>query len=398
MRTKVGIIGAGPAGLMLSHLLHLNGIESVIIEKKSKEIIESTIRAGVLEQSTMALLNKTGVGERMMEYGEPHKGIEFQFNGKRHRIDFEKLTDGKQIMVYPQHEVLKDLIAARLEVGGKILFNTENVSLHDVDTDEPKIKFVHEDEEQELVCGFIAGCDGYHGPSRKAIPEKYLKESEFDHPFGWLGILTETPPANPELIYAYHQRGFALISTRSPEVQRYYLQVDPSDNIEAWTDERIWTELHDRVDLDDWTIEEGPIFQKNIVSMRSFICETMKYGRLFLAGDAAHIVPPTGAKGLNLAIGDIQVLSEGLRHYYESESEELLDQYSDICVRRVWKAQRFASQMTNLLHHNDKKSAFEQGLQLAELEYISSSTAASLTIAENYADLKVELPKVPSSI
>lgn len=398
MRTKVGIIGAGPAGLMLSHLLHLQGIDSVILEKKSREQIESTIRAGVLEQSTMDLLNETGVGERMMKLGDPHKGIEFQFNKKRHRIDFEKLTGGKKIMVYPQHEVLKDLIAARLNTGGRILFNSKNVSPFDIDAKEPKIRFEYDGEEQELICDFIAGCDGYHGPSRKAIPEELLKESEFVHPFGWLGILTETPPANPELIYAYHERGFALISTRTPEVQRYYLQVDPNDDINNWSDERIWYEIHARVDLDDWKIEEGPIFQKNIVSMRSYICETMQHGRLFLAGDAAHIVPPTGAKGLNLAIGDIRVLAEVLKYFYETGSERALEQYSEVCVRRVWRAQRFASLMTNLLHHHDQKSDFENGVQLAELEYISSSEAASKTIAENYADLKVEFPKVPNYV
>lgn len=398
MRTKVGIIGAGPAGLMLSHLLHLQGIDSVIIERKSREKIESTIRADVLEQGTMDLLNSAGVGDRMMEYGEPHKGIVFQFNGKRHRIEFEQLTNGKQIMLYPQHEVLKDLIKARLEAGGTILFNVDNVSLHDIETREPKIRFEYDGEEQELVCEFIAVCDGYHGPSRKAIPQEYMQESEFIYPFGWLGILTETRPANPELIYAYHKRGFALISTRTPEIQRYYLQVDPSDDIANWSDARIWEELHARVDLEDWVLEEGPIFQKNIVSMRSYICETMQYGNLFIAGDAAHIVPPTGAKGLNLAIGDVQVLAAGLKHYYEEGNKEILDQYSDTCVRRVWKAQRFASQMTNLLHHNKQKTAFGQGVQLAELDYISSSTSASATIAENYAELNVEIPKVLSGI
>lgn len=390
MRTKVGIIGAGPAGLMLSHLLHLKGIESVIIEKKSRKKIENTIRAGVLEQGTMDLLNKTGVGDRMMKFGDLHKGIEFQFNRKRHRINFEELI-GRRIMIYPQHEVLKDLISARLEADGRILFNSDHVSLHDIDTKEPKISFEYNGEKQELICDFIAGCDGFHGPSRKSIPKAYLRESDYIYPYGWLGILTETPPANPELIYTFHERGFALISTRTPNIQRYYLQVDASDDIANWTDERIWSELHARVDLDDWTLEEGPIIQKNIVPMRSYICETMKYARLFLAGDAAHIVPPTGAKGLNLAISDVQVLSEGLNYFYETESEELLNQYSNICVHRVWKAQRFSNQMTNLLHYNDKKSSFEQGIQLAELEYISSSTVASKSIAENYADLKNQM-------
>jgi len=397
LRTQVGIIGAGPAGLMLSHLLHLQGIDSVIIERKTREKIETTIRAGVLEHGTQELMKNTGIGDRMMEYGEPHNGVVFQFNGKRHRIDFSKLTDGKQITVYPQHEVLKDLIAARLDAEGTIFFGAENVSLHDICENEPKIHFEHNGESHELVCDFIAGCDGYHGPSRKAIPSKVLKEHTFHHPFGWLGVLAKAPQANDELIYAHHEKGFALLSTRTPEVQRYYLQVDPSDHVDNWSDKRIWSELHERVDLDDWKLEEGSIFQKDIVSMKSYICETMQYGNLFIAGDAAHIVPPTGAKGLNLAIGDVQALSMGLSAYYENGNTKLLDSYSETCLKKVWKAQRFASQMTNMLHYNESVSDFEYGVQLSELEYISSSAAASTTIAENYADLTVEASAVMES-
>lgn len=390
LRTKVGIIGAGPAGLMLSHLLYLQGIDSVIIERKTREKIEKTVRAAVLEQGTKDLLNETGVGKRMMKYGEIHNGIFFQFGGKRHRIDFKQLTGGKQIMVYPQHEILKDLIATRLEANGSIYFNSSNVRLLDITSDEPKIRFEHDGMEEELVCDFIVGCDGFHGPSRQSIPSEYLKEYEFYHPFGWLGILTEAPPASQELIYAYHERGFALLSTRTPEIQRYYLQVDPSDDVENWPDSRIWSELHKRVDLDHWILEEGPIIQKNIVAMKSYICETMQYGRLFIAGDAAHIVPPTGAKGLNLAIGDIRELSARLTYYYDTGNKDILDQYSEACTQRVWKALRFSNQMTNLLHHDERKTAFEQGIQTADLEYIASSPAASTTIAENYVDLNAE--------
>ncbi|WP_413300283.1 4-hydroxybenzoate 3-monooxygenase [Bacillus sp. 1P10SD] len=393
MQTQVGIIGAGPAGLLLSHLLHLQGIESIIFESRSREEIEGTIRAGVLEQGTVDLLNATGVGERMMKEGHVHHGIELQFNGKRHRINMGELTGGKNITVYAQHEVIKDLVAARLQAGAKIYFNVSDVSLHDLDSTTPKIHFRQEKEGEllELTCDFIAGCDGFHGPSRKAIPKEVRIEKQKIYPFGWLGILAKTPPVNPELIYTNHERGFALLSTRSPEVQRHYIQVDPSDHIDNWSDDRIWTELHARVDMaDGWTVKDGPIIQKNIVSMRSFVCETMQYGRLFLAGDAAHIVPPTGAKGLNLAAADIQVLARGISEYYQSSNENLLERYSEICLRRVWKAQRFSYWMTTMLHRNFEHSPFDAGIQLAELDYVTSSNAASKSLAENYVGLPLE--------
>ncbi len=392
MRTQVGIIGAGPAGLLLSHLLHLLGIESIILESRTREQIEGTIRAGVLEQGTVDLLNNTGVGSRMMAEGHVHDGIELQFNGFRHRIDLHELTGGKRIMVYAQHEVIKDLVAARLAAGAQIYFNVCDVSLHNIETSTPKISFRHEPEGelQEIDCDFIAGCDGFHGPSRQAIPANIRVEKQKVYPFGWLGILAETPPVNPELIYSNHERGFALISTRSPEIQRHYLQVDPKDDINNWSDDRIWTELHARVDLEGWSIQEGPISQKNIVSMRSFICETMRHGRLFLAGDAAHIVPPTGAKGLNLAASDIQVLSRGIAKFYQAGSEYILDRYADICLRRIWKAQRFSFWMTTMLHCDFEKSPFEHGVQLAELDYVTSSQAASTSLAENYVGLPLE--------
>lgn len=393
MRTQVGIIGAGPAGLLLSHLLHLQGIESIILESRSREDIEGTIRAGVLEQGTVDLLNSTGVGERMMREGHVHDGIELQFNGKRHRIDFHELTGGKRTMVYAQHEVIKDLVAARLHAAGQIYFNVSDVNLRQIESTTPKIQFrlEPEGELQEIECDFIAGCDGFHGPSRQAIPANVRIEKQKIYPFGWLGILAKTPPVNPELIYANHERGFALLSTRSPEIQRHYIQVDPKDDIKNWSDDRIWTELHARVDLDDWILKDGPIIQKNIVSMRSFVCETMRYGNLFLAGDAAHIVPPTGAKGLNLAAADVQVLARGLSEYYRSSEEDLLNRYSEICLRRIWKAQRFSYWMTTMLHRNFEHSSFEYNVQLAELDYVTSSQTAATSLAENYVGLPMEI-------
>ncbi|MGG0719467.1 4-hydroxybenzoate 3-monooxygenase [Robertmurraya massiliosenegalensis] len=389
MRTQVGIIGAGPAGLMLSHLLHLQGIDSIILENRSREEIEETIRAGVLEQGTVDLLNNTGVGERMLKEGQLHDGIELQFNGNRHRINMNELS-GKSITVYAQHEIIKDLVAARIETGGKILFNVRNVSLIDIDSNSPKIRFQKDGIDEEVKCDFIAGCDGYHGPSRKAIPEKQRKEIKHIYPFSWLGILSETSPSNPELIYSNHETGFALISTRSPEIQRYYLQVNPNDKLDQWSDDRIWTELHQRVDMDGWRLNDGPIIQKSIVSMRSFICETMQYGRLFIAGDAAHIVPPTGAKGLNLAIADVQVLAKGVEQFYRQNEINLLEQYSEICTRRVWKAQRFSAWMTQMLHRNFEHTPFEYGLQLAELDSVTTSIAGSAYLAENYVGLPLE--------
>ncbi|MGG7620318.1 4-hydroxybenzoate 3-monooxygenase [Bacillus coreaensis] len=393
MRTKVGIIGAGPAGLMLSHLLHLQGIDSIILESRSKAEIEGTIRAGVLEQGTVDLLNSTGIGSRMMREGHIHHGIELQFNGRRHRIDMSELTDGKKIMVYPQHEVIKDLLEARLKVDGKIYFNVKDVQLHDIETQSPSISFIQENgtEVEQIECNFIAGCDGFHGPSRQAIPKEERVEKQKIYPFGWLGILAETPPVHPELIYAHHDRGFALLSTRTPKIQRHYLQVDPKDDIANWSDDRIWSELHARVDtLDGWKIIDGPIIQKNIVAMRSFVCETMQYGRLFLAGDSAHIVPPTGAKGLNLAVADIQVLAKGINEFYHSGNEDTLRNYSPICLQRIWKAQRFSWWMTTMLHRNVEQTPYEYGIQIAELDYVTSSKAAARSLAENYVGLPME--------
>ncbi|MCY7857871.1 4-hydroxybenzoate 3-monooxygenase [Bacillus sonorensis] len=400
MRTQIGIIGAGPAGLMLAHLLNRRGIESVIIESRSREEIERTIRAGVLEQMTVDLLNETGAGERMMKMGMFHKGIEIRFNGKRRRIDMHELTGGKYVTIYPQHEVIKDLISARVKSGGEMYFSVSNVRLSDLDTAEPTITYLNENqEEEEIICDYIAGCDGFHGPSRQSIPADIRREYQKIYPYSWLGILAEAPPSAPELIYAHHEDGFALHSTRTPEIQRFYLQVDPADCIEDWSDERIWEKLRLRLSTDDeWRLIEGPVIQKNIVPMRSFICDPMQYGRLFLAGDAAHIVPPTGAKGLNLAMADVQVLAGALHDYYANGETRRLERYSAVCLRRIWKAERFSWYMTSMLHRHHHDSPFDYQIQLAELDHATSSKAAAQSLAENYVGLPLELEEQPLSV
>jgi len=390
MRTQVGIVGAGPAGLVLSHLLHLQGIESVIIEARSRQYIEERVRAGVLEQGTVDLLTQTGVGERLKRQGMVHYGIELRFGGHGHRIDFKDLTGGRGITIYAQHELIKDLVQARLAAGGSILFEVEDVSVHDFTTSHPKIRFAHNGHSHELACDFIAGCDGYHGISRPSIPAGVLTTYERDYPFGWLGILAQAPPSSTELIYALHDRGFALLSMRSPEISRLYVQCSADDDIEKWSDDRIWQELHTRLAADNWKLAEGPIIQKGITGMRSFVVEPMQYGRLFLTGDAAHIVPPTGAKGLNLAVADVRVLANALAHFYVSGRQDLLDQYSQTCLRRVWKVQRFSWWMTSMLHRFDSDNEFDRRRQLAELDYVTSSRAASTALAENYVGLPVD--------
>jgi p-hydroxybenzoate 3-monooxygenase len=384
MRTQVGIIGAGPAGLLLSHLLHLRGIDSVVLELRGREQIESTIRAGVLEQGTMDVLSEAGVGERMKAEGAVHHGFELAFEGKRRRIDLTGLT-GKSITVYAQHEVLKDLVAARVAADGKLFFNVSDTSIHGIETDAPSIRFVHEGEQHELHCDYVIGCDGFHGVSRAAIPAARRQDYERVFPFGWFGILCEAPPSSDELIYARHERGFALISTRSPNVQRMYFQCDPKDNVDNWSDDRIWAELHARADsLEGHQVVEGKIFQKNIVGMRSFVSNTMQHGRLFLAGDAAHIVPPTGAKGLNLAVSDVRVLTAALVAFYKESRTDLLDAYSETALRRIWRAEHFSYWMTRMMHRLDDASPFEQRLQVAELEHVTTSRAAATAMAENY--------------
>jgi p-hydroxybenzoate 3-monooxygenase len=392
MRTQVGIVGAGPAGLLLAHLLRLQGVESVVLETRSREDIEATIRAGVLEQGTVDVLNESGVGERMMREGFVHHGIILRFGGRSHRIPLTELSGGRSIMVYAQHEVIKDLVKARLDAGAPIEFGVKDVTLQDLDTAAPKIRYRDGvGAVRELACDYVAGCDGFHGVSRPAIPSRRRSEFTRVYPFGWFGILVEAPPATEELIYAHHERGFALVSTRSPQIQRLYVQCDPEDRLENWPDERIWEELRARLATDDgWVLREGPIFQKGIVAMRSFVVEPMQYGRLFLAGDAAHIVPPTGAKGLNLAVADVRVLSRAFAAHYREGRGDLLAQYSTMALRRVWRAEHFSWWMTSMLHRFHDDTPFHHRLQLAELDYVTRSRAKATTLAENYVGLPLD--------
>jgi p-hydroxybenzoate 3-monooxygenase len=382
----VGIVGAGPAGLTLAHLLHLEGIESVVLESRSREHVEQRVRAGVLEQGTVDLLKQSGVGQRLVQQGLLHRGISLGFSGQRKRIDFAELTGGKSITIYAQHEVIKDLIAARQTYGGALLFEAEGVSLSGIDKN-PEIRFRSGGGTQSLACDFIAGCDGFHGMCRPAMPE-LLQIHEREFPFAWLGILADVAPASEELIYTYHERGFALLSMRSPSVSRLYLQVPAEENIAEWPDDRIWDELRARMATNDgWELRGGPITQKGITPMRSFVAEPMQHGNLFLLGDAAHIVPPTGAKGLNLAVADVRVLARAIVEFYKTGSRSRLQQYSQQCLRRVWKVQRFSAWMTGMLHRFPGEDSFAHGLHLAELDYVTSSRAAATTLAENYVGL-----------
>jgi p-hydroxybenzoate 3-monooxygenase len=386
VRTQVGIVGAGPAGLTLAHLLHLEGIESVVLESRSREYVEQRVRAGVLEQGTVDLLKQSGVGQRLVQQGLLHRGISLGFSGQRKRIDFAELTGGKSITIYAQHEVIKDLIAARLAYGGALLFEAEGVSLSGIDRN-PEIRFRSGGATQSLACDFIAGCDGFHGMCRPAMPE-LLQIHERDFPFAWLGILADVAPASEELIYTYHERGFALLSMRSPSVSRLYLQVPAEEDIAEWPDDRIWDELRARMATNDgWELRDGPITQKGITPMRSFVAEPMQHGNLFLLGDAAHIVPPTGAKGLNLAVADVRVLARAIVEFFKTGSRSRLQQYSQQCLRRVWKVQRFSAWMTGMLHRFPGEDGFAHGLHLAELDYVTSSRAAATTLAENYVGL-----------
>jgi p-hydroxybenzoate 3-monooxygenase len=387
MRTQVGIIGAGPAGLLLSHLLHLQGIESVVLECRSREYVQERVRAGVLEQNTVDLLTDAGVGERMKREGLVHYGIELRFQGRGHRMDFNELTGGRGITIYAQAEVVRDLIDARLAADGQVIFETENVSIHDFTTLKPFVRFLRNGEQSELSCDFIAGCDGFHGVCRPSIPQGLLTAYERVYPFAWLGILAEAPPSSNELVYSYHDRGFALLSMRSQQLSRLYLQCSQDEEIQNWPDDRIWRELHARLACENWTLTEGPIIQKSIAGMRSFVVEPMHCGQLFLAGDAAHIVPPTGAKGLNLAVADVRVLARALSEFYRTRSRSLLDNYSATCLRRVWKVQRFSWWMTSMLHRFDTDNAFDRRRQLGELDYVTSSRAAAQSLAENYVGL-----------
>ena len=394
MRTQVGIVGAGPAGLFLALMLHRAGIGAVNLESRSREEVESTIRAGVLEHWVVELLQELGLGERMMREAHFHAGITLQWGGVRHHLDIEDLTGGKLVAVYPQHEVLRDLVAGRLAQGGEIVFGVSGTAIKGidgrVDGDTPWIEFRREEGGalEVLGCDYVVGADGFRGPGRQAIPERLRTEYQKVYPFGWLGILTEAPLSWHELIYANQGDGFALLSTRSPEVQRMYIQCDPADDIGAWSDDRIWGELRARLGTGDgWRLEEGRIFQKGIIPLRSFVCETMQYGRLFLAGDAAHIVPPTGAKGLNLAVADVRVLSRAFEARYRSNSGDLLAAYSATCLRRIWKGERFSWFMTTMLHRNEGENEFERRIHFADLDLIRTVRSAAMSVAENYVGL-----------
>ena len=385
MQTQVGIIGAGPAGLLLSHILHLHGIESVVLEKHSKDYIESRVRAGVLEQASVTLLSEVGLGERLQREGMQHHGFEIRFGSRSHRINFDELTDGKGITVYGQQEVVKDIIAARLTAGGQISFEVDKVSIHDQLSEQPFIEYLLAGENHKLNCDFIIGCDGFHGISRKTIPKNVISSFNHTYPFAWLGVLVQAPPSSEELIYSNSVSGFALHSMRSPTITRNYIQCPPDDVIEDWSNDRIWQELHARLEtVPDWKLVEGKILEKGITPMRSFVCETMRHGRLYLAGDATHIVPPTGAKGMNLAISDIRFLSQALSDWYRSGSEDLLNSYSTNCLRRVWQGERFSWYMTSLLHTFPDDNRFQHRLQQAELDCLSNSKAASAALAESY--------------
>jgi p-hydroxybenzoate 3-monooxygenase len=391
MRTQVGIVGAGPAGLLLSHLLHLEGIESVVLEARSRAYIEKRVRAGVLEHGTVETLKAAGVADRLQREGLVHHGIELRFGGAGHRIAFEELVPGRAITVYGQQEVVKDLVLARLAAGGDIRFEVSSVTLSGIDSERPTLQFTAAGERETLECDFIAGCDGFHGVCRDAIPPGLRKAFEREYPFAWLGILARVAPSAEELIYAYNDRGFALHSMRSPEISRFYLQVPVDEPIENWPDDRIWAELRARLEtVPGFSLADGLIIEKSVTAMRSYVVEPMQYGRLYLAGDAAHIVPPTGAKGLNLAVADVRVLTRAFAAWYAEKGTAELAQYSTACLRRVWRAQHFSYWMTTLLHTFASDDAYARRLQLSYLDYVVSSRAAATTLAENYVGMEWE--------
>ncbi len=389
MRTQVGIVGAGPAGLLLAHLLHLSGIESIVLEARPREYVENRIRAGVLEYTTEQILNDSGVGECMRREGMLHPGVMMRFDRADHRIDFADLV-GKHVMVYSQHKIVQDLIAVRLAAAGTILFEAPAVSIEDFQHGTPRIRFQHDGAQHTIDCDIVAGCDGFHGVCRAAVPQGVLSLFEREYPFGWLGILAEAPPSTPENVYVSHERGFALLAMRSPTLSRLYLQCAPDEDLHRWSDDRIWSELHLRAACDGFHLAEGPILQRGVTPMRSFVAEPMQCGRLYLAGDAAHIVPPTGAKGLNLAAADIAVLTRAIVRFYRDRSTDGLDAYSATCLRRIWKVQRFSWWMTTLLHRFFDHTPFERQMQIAELDYVFHSRAASLSLAENYVGLPLD--------
>ena len=391
MRTQVAIVGAGPAGLLLGHLLHRAGIESIIVECRSREYCEQRIRAGVLEQGTVDTLNESGVGERLRREGLVHRGIELRFAGRGHRLDLTELSGGRSITVYGQQEVVKDLIAARIASGAPIVFEAAEVAISGIDGEHPRVTYRAGGDSCEIACDFIAGCDGFHGACRASLPPSALQVHERDYPFAWLGVLAQAAPSREELVYASHENGFALFSMRSRQVTRLYLQVPPDEPVDRWSDDRIWSELATRLAGDDgWCPTEGPMLEKGVTGMRSFVAEPMRHGRLFLAGDAAHIVPPTGAKGLNLAVADVRVLANALATFYRGGGDDALASYSATCLKRVWRAEHFSWWMTAMLHRFPHDDSFHLRLQQAQLEYVVSSRAAAASLAENYVGLPFE--------
>ncbi|MFD9005405.1 4-hydroxybenzoate 3-monooxygenase [Streptomyces sp. NPDC059582] len=385
MRTTVGIIGAGPAGLLLARLLRNAGIDAVVLESRDRAYVEQRQRAGILEQGTVDVLRAAGAGQRLDREGLRHDGIELRFARRRHRVDFPALTGGRSVTVYAQTEVCKDLIALQIEEGGPLLFEAEALAVDGAGTDSPRVRFRRDGREDVLECDYVVGCDGFWGIARKAIPAETTRVFERTYPFGWLGVLADVAPSHDELVYARHDRGFALLSMRSPTVSRLYLQVPEGTDAEAWADDEIWAELERRLETaDGWRLARGPITQKSVTPMRSYVHEPMRHGRLFLAGDAAHIVPPTGAKGLNLAVGDVVTFARALTYATETGSPELLDAYSATCLRRVWQAERFSYDMTTMLHRLPGATPFEERLQLARLERITGSRAAETDLAEGY--------------
>lgn len=390
-RTQVAIIGAGPSGLLLGQLLHKAGIDATIVERQSGDYVLSRIRAGVLEQVTMDLLDEAGVGQRMHKEGLVHTGFDLLFKGARHRIAMDQLTGGKKVIVYGQTEVTRDLMDTRQAAGLPTVYEAENVQVHEFDTAKPRVTYEKNGQMHTIECDFIAGCDGFHGVCRASAPKDKIREYEKVYPFGWLGVLSDTPPVHHELIYANSTRGFALCSQRSATRSRYYLQVPTSDKVEQWSDDDFWTELRHRLDPEACEhLVTGPSIEKSIAPLRSFVTEPMRFGRMFLAGDAAHIVPPTGAKGLNLAATDVKYLSTALIAYYQDKTEAGIDSYSERCLRRIWRAERFSWWFTSLMHHFPENGEIGQKFQDAELDYLVNSEAGAKTMAENYVGLPLD--------
>ncbi|MWA11594.1 4-hydroxybenzoate 3-monooxygenase [Streptomyces sp. BA2] len=392
MRTTVGIIGAGPAGLLLARLLHNAGIDSVVLETRDRAYVEQRQRAGILEQGTVDVLREAGAAARMDREGIPHDGIELRFDRRRHRVDFPALTGGRSVMVYAQTEVCKDLIALQLADGGPLLFEAEALAVEGAESTSPRVRFRHQGREDVLECDYVVGCDGSWGVARKAVPADVSRVFERTYPFGWLGILADVPPSHDELVYARHDRGFALLSMRSPVVTRAYLQVPAGTDAADWGDEEIWDELDRRLETDDpaWTLKRGPITSKSVTPMRSYVHEPMRHGRVFLAGDAAHIVPPTGAKGLNLAVGDVVTFARALVEYRETGSDARLEAYSETCLRRVWQAERFSYAMTTMLHRAPEATPFDDRIQLAQLDRITTARPAETELAESYTGFPLD--------